>query len=133
MHLGNPSRVYVQKVVFLVQQRHAQVELPSEQIHGLGTFHPQNEGVNFRQAYRWGLRGPYLQFTQVDRPSFQPAAFNSLLHSRSCALDFGKNCTYNLQVNLGDVFQHWKNGKLLPCLGRFLRIWRGREKLPYFV
>ncbi|CAL8466252.1 g5788 [Coccomyxa elongata] len=33
---------------------------------GLQGFHPQNEGVNFRQAYRWGLRGSYLNFTPVN-------------------------------------------------------------------
>ena len=54
-----------------VQQHRAQSKLSSEQIHGLSTFHPQNEGVNFRQAYRWGLRGPYLLFTQVDHPLLQ--------------------------------------------------------------
>ena len=32
---------------------------------GLKGFHPQNEGVNFRQAYRWGLRGQYLSFVPV--------------------------------------------------------------------
>lgn len=31
-------------------------------LHG---FHPMNPGVEFRQAYRWGLSGPYLNFTKV--------------------------------------------------------------------
>lgn len=32
---------------------------------GLKGFHPMNPGVEFRQAYRWGLSGPYLRFTKV--------------------------------------------------------------------
>lgn len=43
-----------------------QVKVPSEEPFGLNAFHAQNEGVNFRQAYRWGLRGPYLAFTKVN-------------------------------------------------------------------
>ena len=43
---------------------------------GVQGFHPQNEGVNFRQAYRWGLRGSYLNFTQVGTNS-QHCSYNS--------------------------------------------------------
>ena len=32
---------------------------------GLQGFHQQNEGVNFRQAFRWGLTGPYERFIEV--------------------------------------------------------------------
>lgn len=46
-------------------QHYVQVKVPSEEPFGLNAFHAQNEGVNFRQAYRWGLRGPYLAFTKV--------------------------------------------------------------------
>ncbi|DBB17802.1 TPA: hypothetical protein ACH3X3_002830 [Trebouxia sp. C0006] len=28
-----------------------------------GSFHPLNNGIDFRRAYVWGLTGPYLQFT----------------------------------------------------------------------
>ena len=32
---------------------------------GLRGFHPQNPGIDFIQAYRWGLSGPYLRFIEV--------------------------------------------------------------------
>ena len=32
---------------------------------GLEGFHPLNAGINFRDAYRWGLHGTFLRFTQV--------------------------------------------------------------------
>ena len=32
---------------------------------GLQGFHAQNPGIQFREAYRWGLSGPYLQFVKV--------------------------------------------------------------------
>jgi len=32
---------------------------------GLQGFHPQNPGIEFRQAYRWGLSGPYLRIVKV--------------------------------------------------------------------
>ena len=35
---------------------------------GLRGFHPVNPGVDFRQAHRWGLTGPYLAFTKVAFP-----------------------------------------------------------------
>lgn len=30
-----------------------------------GSFHPYNLGVNFNHAYRWGLEGPFLDFTPL--------------------------------------------------------------------
>ncbi|KAK9842068.1 hypothetical protein WJX81_006813 [Elliptochloris bilobata] len=32
---------------------------------GLQGFHPLNAGIDFRDAYRWGLHGTFLQFTEV--------------------------------------------------------------------
>ena len=32
---------------------------------GLRGYHAFNPGVEFRQAFRWGLSGPYLAFTRV--------------------------------------------------------------------
>lgn len=32
---------------------------------GLKGFHPQNPGIDFIRAYRWGLSGPYLRFVEV--------------------------------------------------------------------
>jgi hypothetical protein len=52
---------------------------------GLQGFHPQNEGVNFRQAYRWGLTGDYERFTQVTRalPLLLPGLRNHRPHTRA--------------------------------------------------
>ncbi len=30
-----------------------------------GSLHPVNVGINFFQAFRWGLTGPFLAFTPV--------------------------------------------------------------------
>ena len=56
---------------------------------GLKGFHPQNEGVNFRQAYRWGLRGQYLSFVPVrNLASFKEKGNNDI-----------SLCTYFVHAN----------------------------------
>ena len=36
-----------------------------ELLMGLQGFHPLNAGIDFRDAYRWGLHGTFLHFTQA--------------------------------------------------------------------
>ena len=38
---------------------------PDAAVLGIQGFHPENEGVNFREAFRWGLSGEFERFTQV--------------------------------------------------------------------
>ena len=36
-----------------------------ELLMGLQGFHPLNAGIDFRDAYLWGLHGTFLNFTQA--------------------------------------------------------------------
>ena len=48
---------------------------------GLDGFHHVNPGVDFRQAYRWGLKGPFLSFTKAcPAPSLRQSASLSQSH-----------------------------------------------------
>ena len=89
---------------------------------GLQGFHPQNEGVNFRQAFRWGLTGNYERFTEV--------CWEFCVVAGECMRDWGHKPAVPAQVNLGDKLQHIKNTRLKPLVSwcrRAMLVMVGRE------